>query len=274
MSRDVSRPIPFLPASRAVFDLALEGMVWTRRSLFMAVLVGLPIGFGVLYRVVLAAKIPPQVTGFDLYGAIVVLYYLRATVIPGVLPMVALFYATALVGDEVEGKTITYLLTRPVPRMAILAGKFAAYLVTTLSLALPSLIITFLLLTSVQGARGISAAFPDLLRDMGVATLALVVHGAVFALLGVLFRRPMVLGLFLLLVWESLSLFPGDLPRLTLAAYLKSLVSHRPAAEGLGALFGVVLPTPLCLAVLLGVSLGGLALALWIFAAREYVLEQ
>ncbi len=38
--RDTSRPLPFAAAARAVFDLSLEGMVWTRRSLLMALLVG------------------------------------------------------------------------------------------------------------------------------------------------------------------------------------------------------------------------------------------
>src|SRR5213593_129960 len=121
--RDTSRPVPFARASRAVFDLALEGMVWSRRSLLMAVLLGLPIVFAVVYRAVLAAHLPPRLTPFDLYGAIV------------------LFYATALVADEVEGKTLTYLLTRPIRREAILTGKFAAYVATTLSLALPAVVV-------------------------------------------------------------------------------------------------------------------------------------
>ena len=51
---------------------------------------------------------PPRLTGFDLYAVIVAVYYVR-----NVLPLAALFYATSLVADEVEGKTLTYLLTRP-----------------------------------------------------------------------------------------------------------------------------------------------------------------
>src|SRR5262245_42125729 len=113
--RDTTRPVPFGRAAQAVFDLALEGMVWSRRSALMAVLLALPILFGILYQAVLAAKIPPQVTGGDLYGQIVVLYYIGS-----VLPLAALFYASALVADKVEGKTITYLLTRPITRLSIL----------------------------------------------------------------------------------------------------------------------------------------------------------
>ena len=45
-ARDVDRPVPFLRAARAVFDLSLEGMVWTRRSLLMALLLALPAVLG------------------------------------------------------------------------------------------------------------------------------------------------------------------------------------------------------------------------------------
>src|SRR6266849_1025469 len=165
--RDTSRPVPFARASRAVFDLALEGMVWSRRSLLMAALLGLPIVFAIVYRVVLAAHIPPRVTPFDLYGAVVVFYYLR-----NVLPLAALFYASALIADE-----------------------FAAYVATTLSLALPAVVVTFFILLTSRGRVGLGGAVPDLLRDLGVLALALLAYGALFTLLGVLLKRPVIPGL-------------------------------------------------------------------------------
>ena len=58
----------------------------------------------------------------------------------------------SLIADEVEGKTLTYLLTRPLRRPSILAGKFAAYLVTTLALALPAVVVTFFLLVPPSAA--------------------------------------------------------------------------------------------------------------------------
>ena len=267
--RDTSRPVPFARASRAVFDLALEGMVWSRRSLLMAVLLGLPIVFAIVYRVVLAAHIPPRVTPFDLYGAVVVFYYLR-----NVLPLAALFYASALIADEVEGKTLTYLLTRPVRREAILAGKFAAYVATTLSLALPAVVVTFFILLTSRGRVGLGGVVPDLLRDLGVLALALLAYGALFTLLGVLLKRPVIPGLLFLFVWELIANLPGYLPRFTLTAYLRSLVRHRPAEEGISEIFGQVLPAALCLEVLAGAIIVCLAAAAWIFSTHEYVMDQ
>lgn len=267
--RDPAQPLPFFPAARGVFTLSLDGMVWSRRSLMMAVLLGLPILFALVYRIFLAAKLTQHLSGLDLYGVVIAFYYVR-----NVLPLAALFYATALIADEVEGKTLTYLLTRPIRRNAILAGKYAAYLVTTLALSLPAAVLTFFLLTTARGWSGIGAAVPDLFRDLGVMALALAVYGAFFTLLGVSLRRPVIPGLLFLFVWELAANLPGYLPRATITAWLRSLVRHRPAHEGVSEIFGQVLPAALSLEVLAGMLIAFLAGAVWIFSTREYVMEQ
>jgi ABC-2 type transport system permease protein len=174
----------------------------------------------------------------------------------------------------VEGKTLTYLLTRPIRRSAILAGKFAAYLVTTLALSLPAALLTFFLLVTTRGWTGVGAAVPDLFRDLGVMTLTLAVYGAFFTLLGVSLRRPVIPGLLFLFVWELAANLPGYLPRVTITGWLRSLVRHRPAQEGVSEIFGQVLPTVLSLEVLAGMLVLFLAGSVWIFSTREYVMEQ
>ena len=264
-----SRPLPLMRAARAVFDLSLEGMLMSRRSAFMAALLGLPVAFAILYRVQVAGDATPHLSGFDFYGLIVSLFYVR-----NALPFTALFYASALVADELEGRTITFLLTRPVPRAAILLGKFAAYVATGLTLSLPPIALTFLLLVSAQGLDRVGPLVGELARDLGVAALALLAYGAVFTLLGVVLRRPVIPGLVFLLLWELLANLPGYLPRFTITAYLRSLIPYRPPLEGLSEVFGQVLPTGLSLGVLAAVSGIGLAAALGIFSIREYVPEQ
>jgi ABC-2 type transport system permease protein len=268
--RDPTRPLPFAKAARAVFDLSLEGMLWTRRTLLMGLLVGLPVVVAIAYRVVLATQPGARLLpAGDLYAVIVAIYWMR-----NVLPLAALFFATSLVADEVEGRTLTYLVTRPLARPAIFAGKFAAYVATTLTLALPAGVLTFFVLLSAPGASGISAAAGDLLRDLGAMALALVAYGALFALFGVLLKRPVIPGLMFLYGWELLANLPGYLPRFTLTAWLRSLVHHRPAEEGLAGLFQQVLPAGEALAFLVVASAVLLAAGAWIFSTREYVLEQ
>jgi ABC-2 type transport system permease protein len=267
--RDATRPLALVPAARGVFDLTLEGMLWSRRSLLMAFFLGLPVLFAILFRAVLAARVPPELGGFELYGMVVAVYYVR-----NVLPLAALFYASSLVADEVEGKTLTYLLTRPIRRASILAGKFGAYLATTLSLVLPATVVTFFLLTTVGGLGGVGGRVPDLFRDLGVIVLALVVYGALFTLLGVLLRRPLIPGLLFLFGWELVANLPGYMPRFTVTAWLRSLLGHRPAQEGLAELFVQVLPADQGLLVLGGMAVAFMAASFWIFSSREYVMEQ
>jgi ABC-type transport system involved in multi-copper enzyme maturation permease subunit len=267
--RDTARPLPFLQAARAVFELSLDGMVFSRRSLLMALLVAAPVAFTVLYRVLAATQGRPPLGPADLYALLVAIYWVR-----NVLPLSALFYATSLVADEVEGRTLTYLLTRPLTRASIFTGKFAAYLATTLTLALPAAVVTFFVLMTAPGAPPLGASAPDLLRDLGVMLLTLVAYGAFFALLGVVLKRPVIPGLLFLYGWELLANLPGYLPRLTLTAWLRSLISHRPAEEGISGLFQQVLPAGQALLVLPLLAILFLAAAAWIFSRREYVLEQ
>lgn len=268
--RDPTRPLPLWGAAREVFSLSLEGFIWGRRSALMALLLGLPLVFAVVYRLVLVAKLPARVSGFDLYGVIIAIYDIR-----NVVPLCALFFAASLVADEVEGRTLTYLLTRPVTRPAILLGKFAAYLVTSLVFVWPVTVVTFFLLATARGTEGLGSRVPVLFQDLGVLALGLAAYGALFTLLGVLVKRPVIPGLLFLYGWELVAWVPGYLPRFTVTAYLRSLLSHRPAEEGLSQLFGQVsFGTGESILILVVATSLLLTLAFWIFSEREYVMEQ
>jgi ABC-2 type transport system permease protein len=267
--RDTSRPMPFAAAARGIFDLTLDGMVFSRRSLLMGMLVAAPVLFAVLYRVLAATKGALPIGPSDFYALLVAIFWIR-----NVLPLAALFYATSLVADEVEAKTLTYLLTRPLTRASIFAGKFAAYVATTVTLALPAAVVTFFILMTAPSAPPLATALVDLPRDLGVMLLTLVAYGALFGLLGVLLKRPVIPGLLFGWGWELLANVPGYLPRFTLTAWLRSLVPYRPAEDGLAGLFQQVLPAGQGLAVLVFVSIAFVAAAAWIFSNREYVLDQ
>ena len=127
----------FLTSSLRVFDLSLGEMLWSRRTVFMALIVGLPILLAVLVRVLVALDLvnlvnvrvggePVEVAGATLFGFMIWLFFLRFSV-----PVLGVFYGTALIADEVEDRTITYLFTRPIRRGAVLMGKYLAYLACT-----------------------------------------------------------------------------------------------------------------------------------------------
>ena len=96
--RDTSRPLPFMSAARGVFDLSIESMVWSRRTVAMAVLLGLPVVFALVYKFMSARSLGPESLPFDLYGHLIATYY-----VGNVLPLAALFYGSALIAEEVDG---------------------------------------------------------------------------------------------------------------------------------------------------------------------------
>lgn len=266
--RDTRSPLPFVAAARGIFDLGFEATLWSRRSLFLGLLLCLPIALGGLFHVAQAAELQTQLTGRDLYQLIVVLFYVR-----NALPLVALFYATSLIADEVEGRTLTFLLTRPITRASLLAGKYAAYLATALTLTLPAVVLSGVLLIAPEGGGALGGALPALLRDMAAVALTLAAYGSLFTLLGVVLRRPVIPGLVFLFLWEALANLPGYLPRFTLSVYARGLLPYR-SIPGLGELFLLDLEPLMCAVTLAAVSAVGLLLAVVVFSQREYATAQ
>lgn len=266
-SRVVTRPVSFVAAARDVFGLTFEGMLWSRRSALTAVLLALPVALSLLGRLPVHGR-AGRLTGFDLYATLVAVFYVR-----NLVPLAALFYGSALIADEIEGKTLTYLLTRPIQRSAILAGKFLAYLATTLALTLPGIVVSFFILAPGDPA-GLAVRVAELFRDLGTTTLGLLAYGALFTVLGVLARGPVIGGLLFLFGWELLAYLPGYAPRLTITAYLRSLLSYPVARQGVFGLSTPTLPAWECVASLVAVSILLFAAAVALFSRREYVMEQ
>jgi ABC-type transport system involved in multi-copper enzyme maturation permease subunit len=273
----VSAPTPFFPSALRVFDFSLGQMLWSRRSVFLGLLVGAPILLaGIVRGFAVAGWLPvvngSQVGGPALFGVIMWLLFVRF-----VVPVLGIFYGTSLIADEVDDKTITYLFTRPVSRASVLFGKYLSYLACVVLLLLPSIIIIYFLLVPIGGSIG--QAFPLLAADLGMVAIGVAAYGAVFAFVGASLKRPLIVGLVFAFGWEqTVLLIPGYLKRLTVAYYLQALVPHAmPQESALSTLLSALQDLPS-----VGLSLGCLAvivaLALWLAGRavenKEYVLEQ
>jgi ABC-2 type transport system permease protein len=278
-----TRAPSFLTASFRVFDLSLGEMLWSRRTIFMALVVAAPVLIAIFLRLLVGLGLPlfeggrrggpmSGTTGPAIFGGMIWILYLRF-----IVPVLGVFYGTSLIADEIEDKTITYLFTRPIPRGAVLVGKYLAYLACTVFVVLPSVVVVYLLIVPMRGSLG--AAFPDLLKDLLLLTLGLAVYGAVFAFVGAKFKRPLLIGLVFVFGWEQAVLaFPGYLKQFTVMFYLQALVPHAMPADGVVNLFQNLfretpglLPSMFWLAVIWAVSL---AWGSRIVSRREYVLEQ
>lgn len=267
----------FWNASRRVFDLSLGEMLWSRRTIFMALVVGGPVLLAAIVKIIevfgmSALRVNGQrVAGFGIFGVMIWMLFLRF-----IVPVLGVFYGTALMADEVEDKTITYLFTRPIPRGAVLVGKYLAYLACTMLVVLPSVMIVYFMLVPFNQ---LPATFGSLLIDLGMLALGLAVYGGVFAFVGAYFKRPLVIGLLFAFGWEQVVLaLPGYLKQFTIAFYLQALVPHAMPSDGVTSLLqGMFRETPplwVCLAWLFSYLGVFLYLATRVVERKEYVLEQ
>lgn len=279
----VDRPSPQMPslltASLRVFDVSLGEMLWSRRTVFLALVVGGPVLIALILRIVTALNVPAlRVNGVPLAGASIFGLMIWFLFLRFIVPVLGIFYGTALMADEIEDKTITYLFTRPIPRSAVLIGKYLAYLASTVLIVLPSVMLVYFLVVPIGGGS-IAATFPNLVRDLVLLALGLAVYGAVFAAVGAWVKRPVLFGLFFAFGWENVAmLLPGYLKRFTVAFYTQSLVPHAMPSDSLLTILQSVFKESVsaveAVATLLAVLAVALALATRAVERREYVLEQ
>ena len=242
-----------LVSTRRVFDLALGQMLWGRRTTLLVLAAGLPVLLAVVTRMTLSTgSAVVQINGRQIgseavFSTAITLLYLRF-----IVPAVGVFYGTSLIADEVEDQTITYLFVRPIPRGAIVLGKYLAYLLCVTSLVLPSAAVVFMVMVPFQDMAPLFGSF---VRNLGVLALGLGAYGAVFLWAGALFRRPLVGGLLFVFGWEQLAaVLPGYLGRLTIAHYLHA--------------------DTISVTALLATTIGALWLAMRTIERREYLLER
>ena len=273
-------PAPnFLTSCLRVFDVSIGEMLWSRRTVFMLLIVAAPVLIALFVRTLVALGAPVlqgprgvRMTGPAIFGMMIWIFYLRFTV-----PVLGVFYGTSLIADEVEDKTITYLFTRPIRRAAVLVGKYLAYLGCTISVVLPSVMLVYMLIVPMNGTLG--GSFLDLVKDLALLAIGLAAYGALFAFIGAKFKRPLLIGLVFIFGWEQIALaFPGYLKYYTIAYYVQALVPHAMPNDGaLSLIQGLFRDNPslwvalLCLVAIWGIFL---AFASWVIERKEYVLEQ
>ncbi len=111
-----------------------------------------------------------------------------------VLPVIALVVGTGVLGSEIDDGTLAHILAKPLPRREIIGSKLVVAVgITFLTTAVP-LYLTGLVAGSSKLALGLVLA----------ALLGSAAYCALFVMLSLLTRRPVLLGLVYVIVWEGL----------------------------------------------------------------------
>jgi ABC-2 type transport system permease protein len=110
------------------------------------------------------------------------------------LPVTALIVGTAVLGSEIDDGTVVHILTKPIPRWKVVFSKLVvAFGITTFTVAVPMLIGGIV----TDGLRfGLALA--------AACTVGALAYSALFIALSVLTRRPVLVGLLYVMIWEGL----------------------------------------------------------------------
>jgi ABC-2 type transport system permease protein len=166
-----------------------------------------------------------------------------------VLPIVALVVGTGVLGSEIDDGTLVHILAKPLPRWEIVLSKFVvAVVVTAITVGLPLFVIG-LMAGSVQFGLALVVG----------AALGAVAYSALFILLSLLTRKPVLIGLLYVLVWEGLlgNLLSG-IRVLSIRQYVIAVIDRMTDTS----FFSAIVSLPVSLAMAFIITAGATLLAI------------
>ena len=233
----------------AILKLEIKKNFFSRRALLLYPVAALP-----LFLLSMVALFPPDTDEMESFA---MLSQVFAAVYGGLILRTLVFFGCAwifmnLFRGEVVDRSLHYYFLSPVRREVLVVGKYlsgliAAIVLFTLTTAGSMLILYFGLFPSESREFFFAGAGAShLFSYLGVTVLACIGYGAVFLIVGLFFRNPIIPGL-LLYGWEWINfLLPPGLKKVSVVHYLTSLVPV-PMSEGPFAVLAE--PTPAWIAV-------------------------
>ena len=133
------------------------------------------------------------------------------------VPIVALVFASAALGDMREDSTLVYLWLRPMDRWPVVAGAWLAAITVSLPLTMVPLLVASV---AVDGGSGLVGA------TMLAAGVGVVAYSALFVLAGLLLKNAIVWGLGYILIWEGIvAAFGSFAAKLAIRGYTRSILT-------------------------------------------------
>ncbi|RKN44481.1 ABC transporter permease subunit [Micromonospora endolithica] len=160
-----------------------------------------------------------------------------------VLPVVALIVGTGVLGAEIDDGTVVHILTKPLPRWQIVLPKLGvAAGVTAATVAVP-LYVGGVLADSVRLGLALAAA----------AAVGALAYSALFLALSLVTRRPVLLGLVYVLIWEGLlGNFVSGTKVLSIQQYVIALADRLAPTELLSTTVSVPVATVMTALIAVG----------------------
>ncbi len=264
--------VPSLDVFRLVFAASVRELIRRRRLVFIGLAGLLPLVLVAIWRG----------WGMDTFDASAVFSNLVGTVyLGGLVYLVGLAFGVPTIHDEVEGRTITYLFTRPVSKIAVYAGRLAAVQLLGGVVLASSLVVCFAVMV-VGNTGALSVEFVKVyVNHVWLILLATVVLIGLFSIFGILFKKPLAWGFFYWVIWEGVvSKAPGRMQTWTLDFHLRNLMMRDEDVQSsvIQMLRDLLVESPeispwTSFAVLIGALVAFVGVGGWIFARKQYVIN-
>ena len=202
----------------AMIELTIRSILFDRKTMALAAILVLLLAVPLLWHKY--ADPQGENVAMDFFVGIMAMIYLQFIVL-----YTCFLYASALLTAETEDRTMTYLISRPIPKTEILLYKYIGYLVSMFTLFAIPIILNYIILAIYGGAGDILRNLDVLAYILGGVFLAVMVWGALFIMLAAYFKNPLMPGFFYCLIWESfVANLGGSLPKATVTYYVRSFV--------------------------------------------------
>lgn len=233
----------------AIMRLEIKKNFLSRRAFLLYLIALLP-----LVLLSALALFPPPSDELENFSELSKVY---SVIYGGLILRTLVFFGCAwvfmnLFRGEVVDRSLHYYFLAPLRREVLVVGKYLSGLIATIVLfsitTIGSMLILYFWLFPSESARYFSdgAGFGQMLAYWGVTMLACVGYGAVFLIVGLFFRNPIIPAL-ALYGWEFINfLLPPLLKKLSVIHYLQSLV---PVQMPEGPFAVLVEPTPAWISV-------------------------
>ncbi|MBT96371.1 MAG: hypothetical protein CL431_10445 [Acidimicrobiaceae bacterium] len=135
------------------------------------------------------------------------------------VPIVALIFASASLGDTREDGTLVYLWLRPISRLSVSIGAWAASVTIALPLTVIPMTISAILL---------DAGNTVIVGTVLTSILAVLAYSSLFVLLGLIVKNPVLWGIAYIFIWEAIvASFAKPAAALAISGYSRAIITKR-----------------------------------------------
>lgn len=190
-----------------VYRLTLRALLGGRRSFVLVGLALVPVIAATIFAA--SGELDPRIFWARL---------VQRLLLPTITAFAAVVLGAGAIAHEREDGTILYLVATPLGRLGLVVSKVLAAWTATMLLLAPSVVVSGLV------ALGDRASATAILWPLAAVAVSSLCYCALIAWVAMMSRRPMILGVFYILLWEgTIATFAASADRFSIAAYGRAI---------------------------------------------------